>query len=414
MGVALIIGAQYEDAQSILETALVDSEFLGKGDTRVNIMFSLGVFYYLTERPLKAEPLLKEAVERTANEAWASRHDILICLHYLAKIYCQQGRYRESEELALRAKEASVKELGEQDHTTLGSMTTLAHLYFVQGRYKEAAVLQEKTLDSCKTLFGIENIRTHKVRQNLARTYDKQGHIAQAEKLYLQANAGFLGTLKDGHKYAIQFSAELAEFYLSQGRLQDAVPILEKNIEMCHRLMGRQHSATLKYSSKLGFTYCLLSRFDEAESVLKNTQEALERNLQQENHEEPQEDIFSQMLVLTTLVTIYDVQMRLREAEPLLVRLLEMATERYGEIDSITMRHVEGLATNYKAQERWYAALPLQKKIFDVRKETLGEYHEDTLAAMDELAVKWHFIGRTDEAMKMVNTITRLRSENCE
>ncbi|KAJ5975424.1 hypothetical protein N7481_009131 [Penicillium waksmanii] len=413
MGNALITGAQYKDAQSILETALADSEISCKEDTKVNIMYSLGTLYHFTGRLLKAEALLKEAVERTSSKAWASGHDSFICMHGLAKIYFRQGRYRESEELALRAMKESVKEFGEQDPATLGLMAVLAHLYFVQGQYKEAAALQEQALNSCEALFGKENIRTHEVRQALARTYNKQGHIAEAVKLYLQANTGYLDILGVGHEDALESSAELAEFFHSQGRLQDAVPILEKTIEICERLIGGQHSATIKLSSRLGHAYCLLSRFDEAESVLRNAQLALEKNVRGDSHqiEEPEEDRFSQMLTFSTLVTIYQIQRRFKEAEPLLARLVEVATEQYGENDSITMHHVERLVTNYKEQERWREVLPLQMRVFDLRKETLGEHHQDTLAAMEDLAETWKSIGRTDDAMKMVNTITTLRSE---
>jgi tetratricopeptide (TPR) repeat protein len=264
-------------------------------------------------------------------------------MYYLAKIYCQQGRYHESEELALRARERSVKEFGERDPITLGSTTTLAHLYFVQGQYKKAAVLQEQTLESCEALFGEESINTHDVHHTLARTYNKQGLITKAENSYLQGNAGFLKILGDGHKLAIESSAELAEFFLSQGRSQDAIPILEKNIEKCHRVMGGQHSATIKYSSKLGYAYCLISRFEEAELVLKNTQEALEKNFREENHAEPQEDMLSQILAFNTLVTIYHIQGRINEAKPLLDKLAEMATEQDGGNNLIPLRYVENL-----------------------------------------------------------------------
>lgn len=343
MGAALISAAQYKDAQSILETTLADCELSGKEGTKVDIMYSLGVLYHLTGQQLKAEAVLKEAVERTSSKSWESRHDTIIFMHYLAKIYCQQGRYREGEELALRARESSVKESGEHDTATLGSTTTLAHLYFVQGRYREAAVLQEQTLNYCEALFGKENISTHDVRHTLARTYNKQGHTAEAEKLYFQANSGYIEILGDGHKLAIESSAELAEFFLSQGRLQHAIPILEKNIEKCHRVMGGQHSATIRYSSKLGYAYCLLSRFNEAESVLKNAQEALEKNFREENHAEPQEDMLSQILAFNTLVTIYHIQGRLNEARPLLDKLAETGMEKEGGNDLNTSRYVENL-----------------------------------------------------------------------
>ncbi|CAI7606209.1 unnamed protein product [Penicillium pancosmium] len=343
MGAALITGGRYKDAQCVLETALAVSELASNEDTRNKIMYSLGALYHITGRSLEAEPLLKKAVERTSNKPNISGHGGFICMYYLAKIYCRQGRYRESEELALRAMEGSMKEFGERDPTTLGSMSTLAHLYFVQGRYNEAAGLQEQTLNSCETLFGRQNIRTHEVRHTLARTYNKQGHIAEAEKLYLQANVGFLEVLGEGHKQAIEPSAELAEFFLSQDRLQDAVPILEKTIEICERVNGGQRSTPIRYLSQLGHAYCLLSRFDEAESVLENTKEALEKNVRGDGHQEPEEDVFSQMLAFRTLVAIYNNQGRPEEAEPLLARLVEMATEQYGENNSITLHYVEDL-----------------------------------------------------------------------
>jgi tetratricopeptide (TPR) repeat protein len=413
MATALIIGGKFNDAQAMLETALADSDndLACKEHVRTEIMYSLGLLYHLTDRQLEAEPLLKKAIEGTTNRSCPSERDTLTCMHTLANVYCRQGRYSEGEDLALRAMEGAIKNLGERDYTTLRSMSTLARFYFSQKRYQEAATLQRQALNSAESFFGKGNLRSHEFGHALARTYAKQGNFEEAERLYRSANDVFRAVLGDEHITAISSSAELAEFFIQRGRFIDALPILEEIVDICSRVIGRQHSSTIKYSSQLGFTYCILSRFGEAELVLKNTIEASERNFREDSHHDAREDMFSQELSLYTLASIYHIQGRLNEAEPIIAKLVKGATEQHGENASVTLRYVGQLAGNYKEQERWHEALSLQMKILNIRKEMLGEYHEDTSTAIEGLAETLELMGQTDDAMAMMNTITTLRSE---
>ncbi len=101
------------------------------------------------------------------------------------------------------------------------------------------------------------------------------------------------------------------------------------------------------------------------------------------------------------LSTMGDVYRRLGlypEAEPLLIKSLELARAQLGEAHLETQRAMQVLATYY-----WYAseheeAESLLTELIPLRRQTLGDGHPDTVSALKDLADVYWAQGRYEEA----------------
>jgi tetratricopeptide (TPR) repeat protein len=102
---------------------------------------------------------------------------------------------------------------------------------------------------------------------------------------------------------------------------------------------------------------------------------------------------------------------RSREAEEIVVEVLELRREVLGEKHPDTIGSMASLAATYYQQGRSREAEEINMEVLELRREVLGEKHPDTIRSMASLATTYHQQGRSREAEEIDVEVLELRRE---
>jgi tetratricopeptide (TPR) repeat protein len=142
--------------------------------------------------------------------------------------------------------------------------------------------------------------------------------------------------------------------------------------------LGDEHPHTLWFIGNLGELYTNQGRYNEAEPLLVKALEMRRRVLGEEHPET--------LDFMNSLGDLYSRQGRYNEAEPLLVKALEIRRRILGEEHPDTLSSMHSLGWLYYRWGRYNEAEPLFIKALEGRQRVLGEENPDTLESMNQLA----------------------------
>lgn len=182
----------------------------------------------------------------------------------LAHIYRQEGRARDAERLDSAVLEARQRSLGLETLDTLAAMYKLASDIKMQpGRLLEGLALERRALETAVRLYwdhgdvkdesgGMDVL----IRMcNLADTLFVHDQAADAVKLHetvLRLCTSFLGP---GHPYTIAVMDSTGRDYVSQGRLGEAIRLLQEAVEAGRVHLGENDATTRRCIVHLAETY---------------------------------------------------------------------------------------------------------------------------------------------------------------
>jgi CHAT domain-containing protein/tetratricopeptide (TPR) repeat protein len=215
------------------------------------------------------------------------------------------------------------------------------------------------------------------------------GRIAVNVLITIVLAAASVGAIAESADDIVALNKQVEQLY-RQGKYKEAVNIAEKALALGERVLGREHSETLRSLNNLATLYDSQGRYPEAEPLLKRALEIRERVLGKEHPHT--------LISLNNLAHLYQAQGRYPEAEPLYKRALEIKERVLGKEHPDTLLSVSNLAALYKAEGRYPEAEPLYKRALEVRERVLGKEHPDTLASLNNLAALYDFQGRGEEA----------------
>ena len=161
-------------------------------------------------------------------------------------------------------------------------------------------------------------------------------------------------TLGPDHPSTLTARNNLAGAYQTAGRLDEAIPLYEQNLEDRTRILGPHHPDTLTARNNLAYAYHDAGRLNEAITL----------------HEQNLED-------------------RTRILGP-------------HHPDTLTARN--NLANAYHDAGRLNEAIPLYEQTLEDRTRILGPRHPDTLISRDNLADAYRTAGRIEDAEKLFET----------
>lgn len=104
------------------------------------------------------------------------------------------------------------------------------------------------------------------------------------------------------------------------------------------------------------------------------------------------------IISMSMLATVFRLEGRWQEAEPLQVRVMETSKAKLGEGHPDTLTSMANLASTLWYQGRWKQAEELGVQVMETRKATLGEDHPDTFTSVAKLALTLWNQGRWKEA----------------
>ncbi|KAG9122699.1 hypothetical protein FRC07_000800 [Ceratobasidium sp. 392] len=307
-----------------------------------------------------------------------------------AKVYEENGQWREAERLWLQIVDAEKQALGENHPGTFDGMVNLASTYSRQGRWDEAEAIVMQVIEADKHVFGEHHSKTLRTMANLAWIYLQQTRWAEAEILLVKVVDVQKQALGEHHPDTLASMGSLALSYLRQGQWNRAEALNVQVLDAMMQIHGEHHPNTLTAMNHLAQTYSSQGRWDEAEALELKALEAM-KVAHGERHPEA-------LIIMNNLASTYADQGRWDEAEALQVEVVASTQQIHGEHHPHTLAAVSGLASTYSKQGRWDEAESLQVQVLNAHKSSLGELHVDTLTSMDSLASTYWHLGRWGEA----------------
>jgi non-specific serine/threonine protein kinase/serine/threonine-protein kinase len=182
----------------------------------------------------------------------------------------------------------------------------------------------------------------------------------------------------------------LGDTYRLLGAYAEALPHLERALELRRTALGDDDPATLQAANGVGVALQSLGRYEEAERLLADTLEARRRLLGHE-HE-------LTLGSMNNLAALYRSRNLLEDALPLQLELLDTSRRALGDEHESTVTAMSSLAQLHMRRGEERLAEPLFVETMETRIRVLGEDHPDTLVAMTLLAEMYRRQDRLDEA----------------
>ena len=269
--------------------------------------------------------------------------------------------------------------------TTLRNATDL-------GMPQLALTLTDSVTRAGDTL-GPDHPSTLTSRNNLAGAYCDAGRLDDAIPLFERNLSDFIRVLGPHHPDTLTSRNNLAGAYQAAGRLDEAITLHEQTLEDRTRVLGPHHPDTLTSRNNLASAYQAAGRLDEAITLHEQTLEDRTRVLGPHHPDT--------LTSRNNLASAYQAAGRLDEAITLHKQNLKDSTHILGphHPDTLTSRH--NLASAYQAAGRLDEAITLHKQNLKDRTRILGPHHPDTLTSRNNLAGAYQAAGRLDEAITL-------------
>lgn len=221
--------ANVEQAEAIYREGL--AKHSGDGD----LLSALGVFLAdKSQRFDEAEDLIRSAYEQDPQNP-ARLHDFGVFLRA-----CRRDNGR-AEPLLRQAVEKRTAQLGAEHPETLSSRSNLAAALQAQGKHFEAELENRTVLKVRERVLGSEHPATLSSRNSLALALEAQGRRDEAEQEYRTVLAVRERVLGAEHPDTLSSRSILADRMWSKGNFSDAVQELRAVLKIRERVQGLDH-----------------------------------------------------------------------------------------------------------------------------------------------------------------------------
>ncbi|WYZ46326.1 hypothetical protein EsH8_IX_000551 [Colletotrichum jinshuiense] len=267
------------------------------------------------------------------------------------------------------------------------------------GRRREAVTSLEQSLALRKDCSIEDASRLHS-QYELAWAYQEDGRVKEAIKLLEHVVEVQRTTLDEGHLDQLASQHTLAWAYKSDGRVKEAIKLLEYVVEV-RKTLDEGHTDQLASQHTLAWAYKSDGRVKEAIKLLEHVVE-VQRTTLDEGHPD-------QLSSQHTLAWAYKSDGRVKEAIKLLEHVVEVqrTTLDEGHPDRLSSQHE--LARVYKSDGRVKEAIKLLEHVVEVQRTTLDEGHPDQLSSQHTLAWAYKSDGRVKEAIKLLEYVVEVR-----
>ena len=185
----------------------------------------------------------------------------------------------------------------------------------------------------------------------------------------------------------------MSYYLLLAGNYPKALYSAQQSVMVRIDMLGQEHPDTLRSMNMLASTYLSQGRWKEAEELMMQVMETRKRVLGQEHP--------NTLTSMNNLASTYQSQGRRKEAEELRLQVMETTKRVLGQEHPDTLRSMHNLASTYQSQGRWKEAEELRLQVTETRKRVLGQEHPDSLTSMNNLASTYQSQGRRKEAEEL-------------
>jgi metal-sulfur cluster biosynthetic enzyme/tetratricopeptide (TPR) repeat protein len=220
---------------------------------------------------------------------------------------------------------------------------------------------------------------------------EDQGALARAIPLYERALAACLRLLGEDNVHTLDARSNVAYAYAKAGDLSRAIPLLEANLQDRARALGEDHPDTLASRSKLAFAYEVAGHLARAKPLYQSAYDDCLRVLGPDHSQT--------LTALKNVAYAYQTDGDLARAIPLFERALAACLRVLGEDNVHTLEARNNVASAYLTAGNLSRAIPLYESAYAGCLRVLGENHPGTLATRGNLADAYLKAGDLDRAI---------------
>ena len=257
----------------------------------------------------------------------------------------------------------------------------------------QLALTLTESVTQAGCILGLDHPGTLASHSNLAGAYQESGRLDDAIPLFERNLEDSTRILGPHHPHTLASRHNLAGAYQESGRLDDAIPLLEQTLEDSTRILGPHHPHTLASRHNLAGAYQESGRLDDAIPLFERNLEDSTRILGPHHPHT--------LTSHSKLAGAYQESGRLDDAIPLLEQTLEDSTRILGPHHPHTLASRHNLAGAYQAAGRLDEAIALYEQTLKDFENLLGPNHPLTLASRHNLAGAYRDAGRLDEAIAL-------------
>ena len=277
----LQLRARYPEAETFHRRSLA-AKRKALGDAHPSVTIGLNNLANLLTRQMgkleEGEALVREALALDRQIFGENHSYVAESLRNLGIIMRMQGKFAASDSL-LRQALAINRTIFTEPHGRIGTtLIAIAQTHYAAGNGPAAIEYSRQSLAQYRAVLGEEHMNTIIMTGNVGFTLAEYGDPKEAETL-LRASQSRLDSTNSAHR--AQFYANdlgLGKALLAQGRLDDALPILERAVAMGTKQFGAGDSRIGEGLLVYGQALVAKRRYAEAEPLLRDAVAALEKN----------------------------------------------------------------------------------------------------------------------------------------
>ncbi len=173
----------------------------------------------------------------------------------------------------------------------------------------------------------------------------------------------------------------LGSLYETEGRFEEAEPLLKRALAGAERVLGKEHPTTLEALRHSAELYRFLNQLADAESLYRRALQADTRLLGPDNPET--------LGIDNNLGELYDAAGRFDLSEPLLKRAAEGRERVLGVDHPDTLKSIHALAGHYAASGAYVEAMALYQRVLAAEQSVLGPDtdHWEIISTLNDVAV---------------------------
>ena len=370
---------RFTDAEKLLTDAISELEQSDPSSPRLaGYLKSLARLLEMRGRHSDAIALINRAVEIDRNAFGPSDLRFANDLLTLATDARTRGNLPEAEQFlnqALEIERSNRTKLtpGSDVSLAAGVLGSIATLYIAERRWTEAEAMLLDESKLCE--FFKEPFRAGYVEM-LAEVYHEEGRTVEAEKL----------PRDEGWPPELAALNRIAEKYKYDGLYPAAEDTYNRAISLAEKIEADPKNSygglIVEETNLLGHLFEKEGLKDQAERTYASAMAINEKLAGPERNQMG----YARMLNPQYLLDFYRSENRLKDAEPLLQRVLEIQERSLGEHNRFVVQTLTALTAIYKQEGRNDEALPLYERILAIQEALLGPDHPQLISPLSDYA----------------------------
>ncbi|MDJ0839165.1 MAG: serine/threonine-protein kinase [Acidobacteriota bacterium] len=241
----------------------INRELADQPLTRARLITTMGNVYNSLGLYDKALALYKEALALRQANLDAEHLDVAESMFNLANMYEVLDKEDLAGPLARRALIIRRTALPPDHPDIADSLGCVSRIYWSQGNYEEAVKIAEESLAILDKYAQSKPLTLAETLNLVGTLYDETGRAREAEEMLLRAKAIWENDDPD-HPKLIKCLNNLGAIYAGWGRYAEAEQLYVSALDLCERLLGRDHHNTAFLRNNLADVYASRGEHEKA------------------------------------------------------------------------------------------------------------------------------------------------------